>query len=314
VTARPNIDTKFQGRLAAAAEDMENLLDRLLSPDPAEGEVSRPRRLIESMRYAALGGGKRLRPFLVVETAALFGVPRERALMTGAAVECIHCYSLVHDDLPAMDNDALRRGRPTVHIAFDDATAILAGDGLLTFAFDILSRPATHPASSVRIALVSALAQASGLGGMVGGQMLDLAAEGRYDGGRSQPLAEAEIARLQSMKTGALLRFACIAGALLGEARPERFDALHRYGTALGQAFQIADDLLDVEGSTAALGKRAGKDAAAGKATLVATLGPAKAKARLSALVAEAEDALRPFAADADVLRTAAHFIAERRN
>jgi farnesyl diphosphate synthase len=314
VTARPNIDTKFLGRLAAAAEDMENLLDRLLGPNSAEGEASRPRRLIESMRYAALGGGKRLRPFLVVETAALFGVPRERALMTGAAVECIHCYSLVHDDLPAMDNDALRRGRPTVHIAFDDATAILAGDGLLTFAFDILSRPATHPASSVRIALVSALAQASGLGGMVGGQMLDLAAEGRYDGGRPQPLAEAEIARLQSMKTGALLRFACIAGALLGEAHPERFNALHRYGTALGQAFQIADDLLDIEGSTAALGKRTGKDAAAGKATLVATLGPAKAKARLSALVAEAEDALRPFAAAADVLRTAAHFIAERRS
>jgi farnesyl diphosphate synthase len=166
----------------------------------------------------------------------------------------------------------------------------------------------------VRIALVSALAQASGLGGMVGGQMLDLAAEGRYDGGRPQPLAEAEIARLQSMKTGALLRFACIAGALLGEAHPERFNALHRYGTALGQAFQIADDLLDIEGSTAALGKRTGKDAAAGKATLVATLGPAKAKARLSALVAEAEDALRPFAAAADVLRTAAHFIAERRS
>jgi farnesyl diphosphate synthase len=314
VTSRPKVDTKFIARLNAAAEDMENLLDRLLSPALEEGEVDRPQRLADSMRYAALGGGKRLRPFLVVETAQLFGVPRERALMAGAAVECVHCYSLVHDDLPAMDNDVLRRGRATVHVAFDYATAILAGDGLLTFAFDILSRTATHPDPSVRIELVSTLARAAGLGGMAGGQMLDLAAEGRYADGRPQPLAEKEIAGLQSMKTGALLRFSCLAGAMLGQASPQERDALHRYGSALGQAFQIADDLLDVEGSTATLGKLAGKDATAGKATLVAALGPQTARARLAALVTDAEKALEPFAEGAGVLRAAAHFIAERRS
>ena len=166
--------------LDAAAEDTEQLLGTLLAPQPADGEIARPQRLMEAMRYSALGGGKRLRPFLVVESAALFGVPRERALMAGAALECVHCYSLVHDDLPAMDNDDLRRGRPTLHHAFDDATAILAGDALLTFAFDILSRTETHPDPAIRIALVRELARSSGLGGMVGGQMLDLAAEGRF--------------------------------------------------------------------------------------------------------------------------------------
>jgi farnesyl diphosphate synthase len=314
VTARPKVDTKFIARLDAAAADMESLLDRLLSAKPETGEVDRPQRLIESMRYAALGGGKRLRPFLAVETAELFGVPRERALMAGAAVECVHCYSLVHDDLPAMDNDVLRRGRATVHMAFDYATAILAGDGLLTFAFDILSRTATHPDPSVRIELVSALARAAGLGGMAGGQMLDLAAEGRYADGQPLPLTEKEIARLQSMKTGALLRFSCLAGPILAQAGAGERDALHRFGSALGQAFQIADDLLDVEGTTATLGKHAGKDVTAGKATLVATLGPEEAKTRLASLVSEAEDALVPFAENAAVLRAAARFIAERRS
>jgi farnesyl diphosphate synthase len=314
VTARPKVDTKFIARLDAAAQDMENLLDRLLSAKPETGEIDRPQRLIESMRYAALGGGKRLRPFLALETAELFGVPRERALMAGAAVECVHCYSLVHDDLPAMDNDVLRRGRATVHMAFDYATAILAGDGLLTFAFDILSRTATHPDPSVRIELVSALARAAGLGGMAGGQMLDLAAEGRYADGRPLPLTEKEIDRLQSMKTGALLRFSCVAGPILAQAGAGERDALHRYGSALGQAFQIADDLLDVEGTTAALGKHAGKDVTAGKATLVAALGPDAARARLASLVSEAEDALAPFAENASALRAAARFIAERRS
>jgi farnesyl diphosphate synthase len=264
------------------------------------------------MRYASLGGGKRLRPFLVVEAAALFEVPRERALMVGAALECVHCYSLAHDDLPAMDNDALRRGQPTVHRAFDEATAILAGDALLTLAFDILARPQTHPSPAVRIDLVSALARASGLGGMAGGQMLDLAAEGRFADG---PLAldEQEVTTLQAMKTGALLRFACIAGALLGEAEPSQFAALERYGSALGRAFQIADDLLDLEGDVAMVGKSTGKDAAAGKATLVGILGPAQAKARLMALVREAEAALAPFGSAASLLKAAARFVAERR-
>jgi farnesyl diphosphate synthase len=210
-----------------------------------------------------------------------------------------------------MDNDALRRGQPTVHRAFDEATAILAGDGLLTYAFDILSRVETHPNGSVRVALVSLLARAAGLGGMVGGQMLDLAAEGRFADG---PLTidEGEVSTLQAMKTGALLRFACLAGAILAEAPPGQREALDRYGSALGRAFQIADDLLDVEGDAAMVGKSTGKDAAAGKATLVRVLGPASAKTRLQALVAEAEMALSPFGEDAAVLKAAAHFVAER--
>jgi farnesyl diphosphate synthase len=314
VTNRPKVDTIFLARLNAAADDIEILLDRLLSPLAEDGEAARPNRLVEAMRYASLGGGKRLRPFLVVETAGLFGVPRERALMVGAALECIHCYSLVHDDLPAMDNDTLRRGRPTVHTAYDEATAILAGDGLLTFAFDVLSRIETHPDPAIRIALVSALARAAGLGGMAGGQMLDLAAEGRFADGYPQPLTQEEIAKLQAMKTGALLRFACLAGAMLGQAAQKQREALHHYGSALGQAFQIADDLLDVEGSTASLGKSTGKDAAAGKATLVGMLGHENARARLKALVAEAEAALEPFADGVAMLRAAARYIAERRN
>jgi farnesyl diphosphate synthase len=314
VTDRLNADTLFHARLNAAAADTEAVLDRLLVAHASEGEVARPPRLLEAMRYASLGGGKRLRPFILIESSALFGVPRHRALMAGAALECVHCYSLVHDDLPAMDNDALRRGRPTVHAAYDDATAILVGDGLLTLAFDVLSRPETHPDPAVRIALTSALARAAGMGGMVGGQMLDLAAEGRFADGRPQPLAEAEITELQTMKTGALLRFACVAGAVLGSAKPSESRALDRYGSILGQAFQIADDLLDVEGSTAMLGKSAGKDAAAGKATLVGVLGVNNARARLEVLVAEAIAALKPFAGRAAALCSAARFIAERRN
>ena len=220
-----NATAQFQDRLNQVAKDAEILLDKLLGQAPAGDELARPARLLDAMRYASLGAGKRFRPFLVVESATLFGVPRQQALMAGAALECVHCYSLVHDDLPAMDNDELRRGQPTVHKAFDDATAILAGDGLLTFAFDILARPETHPNPAVRIDLVLALARASGLGGMVGGQMLDLAAEGRFDGGEPQRLAENEVATLQAMKTGALLKFACRAGGILGQA-----DAAQRDG------------------------------------------------------------------------------------
>ena len=306
-------EAEFRRRLDAVAADIEDLLDGLLGPQPQPEEHDRPQRLMDAMRYASLGGGKRLRPFLVVETAALFGVPRERALMVGAALECVHCYSLVHDDLPAMDDDALRRGRPTVHKAFDDATAVLAGDGLLTFAFDILSRRQAHPDSGVRIALVTALARAAGLGGMVGGQMLDLEAEGRFAGHGPAVLGEGEVQTLQAMKTGALLRFACVAGAILGEAEDAARAAIDRYGVALGQAFQIADDLLDVEGDPATVGKATGKDAAAHKATLVSVLGVAAAKARLRALTGEAEAALEPFGDNAAVLRAAARFVAERR-
>jgi farnesyl diphosphate synthase len=307
-----DVAQQFQERLNQVAKDTEVVLDRLLAAETVSDELARPARLLDAMRYAGLGAGKRFRPFLVVETANLFGVGRSQSLMAGAALECIHCYSLVHDDLPAMDNDDLRRGQPTVHKAYDDATAILAGDGLLTLAFDILARPETHPDASVRVALVTALARAAGLGGMVGGQMLDLAAEGRFDDGQPQRLAEREVATLQAMKTGALLKFACRAGGILGQANAAQRDALDRYGSAVGQAFQIADDLLDVEGDPALVGKQTGKDASAGKATVVGILGAAGAKARLRELVAQAETALSPFGTAAAVLVAAAKFVAER--
>jgi farnesyl diphosphate synthase len=304
--------TDFTTRLTAAATETETLLARLLGTEPLPGETARPERLLAAMRHAVLGGGKRLRPFLLVETGALFGAPRAGALLAGAALECLHGYSLVHDDLPAMDDDDLRRGRPTVHKAFDEATAILAGDALLTLAFDILARAEVHAEASVRIALVAELARASGLGGMAGGQMLDLAAEGRFAGKRA--LTEPEIATLQAMKTGALIRFACRAGAILGQAGSAERANIDRYGAAIGQAFQIADDLLDVEGDSATLGKATAKDAAAGKATLVAAIGIAGAHAQLDALIAQADAALAPFGAKAHILQDAARFIAQRRS
>jgi farnesyl diphosphate synthase len=307
-----NATAQFQDRLNQVAKDIDVLLDQLLAHDPASEEVVRPPRLLEAMRYASLGAGKRFRPFLVAESAALFGVARQHALMAGAALECVHCYSLVHDDLPSMDNDELRRGQPTVHKAFDDATAILAGDGLLTFAFDILARPETHPNAAVRADLVLSLARASGLGGMAGGQILDLAAEGRFADGRAQKLQQRDVATLQAMKTGALLKFACRAGGILGQANASQREALERYGSAVGQAFQIADDLLDVEGDPALVGKQTGKDAVAGKATMVGILGPEGAKARLRELVTQAEEAMAPFGNDAAVLVAGAKFVADR--
>jgi len=301
----------FNARLAETAAATEALLGRLLADAALPSEIARPARLLAAMRHAMLGGGKRLRPFLLAESAALFGAAREGALLAGCALECVHGYSLVHDDLPAMDDDDLRRGRPTVHKAFDDATAILAGDALLTLAFDVMARVEVHAEASVRAALVLELARAAGLGGMAGGQMLDLAAEGRF--GDKQTLGETEVKTLQAMKTGALIRFAARAGAILGQADAPGRAALDRYGAAVGQAFQIADDLLDVEGDAATLGKAAGKDAAAGKATLVSLLGVKGAHARLAALVAEAESALAPFGGKADILRAAARFTAERK-
>jgi farnesyl diphosphate synthase len=305
-------DQDLTARLAAVAAETEALLDRLLAAPPAEGEAARPARLLDAMRHACLGGGKRLRPFLVVETAGLLGAGREGALLAGAALECVHCYSLVHDDLPAMDDAPLRRGRPSVHIAYDEATAILAGDALLTLAFDILARPEVHPDASVRIGLVAALSRAAGAGGMAGGQMLDLAAEGRFGALGREP-SEQDIRTLQAMKTGALLRFACTAGAIFGRARPDQRRAIEQYASALGEAFQIADDLLDVEGDAASLGKSVGKDATAGKATFVGILGTDGARARLAALVAQADAALAPFGSNAAVLCAAARFVAERK-
>jgi farnesyl diphosphate synthase len=305
-------DARLADRLTAVARDSEGVLSELLADAPLAGETTRPKRVMDAMRHACLGGGKRLRPFLVVETAALFGVPAAQAHFTGAALEFVHCYSLIHDDLPAMDDDDLRRGRPTVHIAFDQATAILAGDALLTLAFDVLARPQTHGDAAVRVELVIALARASGIGGMVGGQMLDLAAEGRFGDGKPQRLTEDDIRRLQIMKTGALLRFACAAGAILGAADANARAALERYSHALGEAFQIADDLLDVEGDPALVGKATGKDADAGKATFVGALGVAGARKRLDTLVAEAEEALASFGERGEVLKAAARFVANR--
>jgi len=302
----------FPSLLQSVASDTETMLSELLAAAPVTGELDRPARLLEAMCYSSLSGGKRIRPLLVVASGNLFGVPRQRSLMAGAALELIHCYSLVHDDLPAMDNDDMRRGRPTTHKAFDEATAILAGDGLLTLAFDVATRPAVHPDAEVRVNLVGALARAAGLGGMVGGQLLDLAAEGRFADGKPRALDEATIGALQAMKTGALLQFACAAGAILGKASVVERDALDRYGTSVGKAFQISDDLLDVEGDSATLGKAAGKDAAAGKATLVGILGVETARARLKTLVSEAEAALAPFGERAQTLVETAKFIAER--
>ncbi len=302
----------FADRLTATATGTEALLERLLDGAALPGETARPGRLLDAMRHGALGGGKRLRPFLVVESAALFGVARAGALLAGCGLELLHCYSLVHDDLPAMDNDDLRRGHPTVHKKFDDATAILAGDALLTLAFEVMAREEVHADANVRIALVRELARASGIGGMAGGQMLDLAAEGRFD--QKRTLAENEIVTLQAMKTGALIRFACDAGAILGKADAPARQSIARYGAAIGQAFQIADDLLDVEGDSATLGKATAKDAAAGKATLVSIHGAAGARAMLAQLIAEADTALAPFGDRADILRATARFTADRRS
>ncbi|HUH83342.1 MAG TPA: farnesyl diphosphate synthase [Stellaceae bacterium] len=278
------------------------VLDKMIvMPDGLE------RRVFEAMRYAALAPGKRLRPFLVLASAKLFGVARNCALQVATAIEMVHAYSLVHDDLPAMDNSDLRRGRPTCHKAFDDATAVLAGDGLLTLAFEVLSHPDTHGDPAVRAELVMALAQAAGGHGMVGGQMIDLIAEHRPD------LDIGAITRLQRLKTGALIAFACEAGAILGKAQAELRLALRGYAHDLGLAFQIADDLLDVEGSAAATGKPVGQDAAAGKATFVSILGIARARAQAELLVAQAVAHLEPFAERADLLRQAARFVVDRR-
>ena len=299
----------FAAKLDQTADDTEAVLTKVLGDGVLPDEIARPKRLMDAMRYSSLGGGKRLRPFLVVESAAVFGVHREPALLVGAALECIHCYSLIHDDLPAMDNSDLRRGRPTLHKATDDATAILAGDALLTLAFDIVTRDEIHSDAHVRLLLTRALARCAGLGGMVGGQMLDLAGEGRF--GDKEPV---DVARVQQMKTGALLRYGVIAGALLGQATPKEYKALDDYGRALGEAFQIADDLLDVEADAATLGKPAGADAALNKTTFVTQLGVDGAKKRVADLIASADASLSIFGNKGDVLRAAARFVAERKS
>jgi farnesyl diphosphate synthase len=291
----------FPEALAQAASLTDSALDRLLVVPP-----DLEARVYEAMRYSALAPGKRLRPFLVLAGARLFGIARRCALQVAVAIEMVHAYSLVHDDLPAMDDSDLRRGRSTCHKEFDEATAVLAGDGLLTTAFEVLAHSDTHTDPAVRCELVAALAGAAGAAGMVGGQMIDLIAE-------RQALDIGAITRLQRMKTGALIAFACEAGAILAKAPSEPRIALRGYAHDLGLAFQIADDLLDVEGSAAETGKPVGADAAAGKATFVSILGVERARAQAELLIRQAVAHLDLFGGRAELLREAARFVISRR-
>lgn len=286
--------------LAKAARSIEVALSALLG-EPTGAEA----RLIEAMRYASLNGGKRMRGFLVLEVSALFGVPAAQAARVAASVEMLHAYSLVHDDLPAMDNDDLRRGQPSAHRAFDEATAILAGDALQTRAFEVLADAATHPDPEARCELVAALGAASGARGMAGGQMIDMLAEGRT-------LTLVEIARLQALKTGCLIQYSAEAGAILGRTGPSDRAKIAAYGRDLGAAFQIADDLLDASGNTVAIGKTAGKDAAAGKATVVSLLGLEYAAKQARALGEQAASHLNSFGPKAQRLRDLAGYVVAR--
>jgi len=282
------------------AKAVNGVLDDLLKL--SDGPESR---VVEAMRYTALSGGKRIRPFLVTASASLFNVDISSALRVAAAVEMIHCYSLIHDDLPAMDDDDLRRGKATCHIKFDEATAILAGDALLTKAFEVVADEQTHDSSTVRSDLVLALAKASGDSGMVGGQMLDLVAE---DHALNMP----EVTRLQRMKTGALIAVSCEAGAILGKASENAHHVLHAYAHDVGLAFQIADDLLDVEGDEEEVGKKTGKDAAAGKVTFVSLLGVERAREQAQLLAEQAASHLDIFDEKAKLLIDLAHFVVNR--
>jgi farnesyl diphosphate synthase len=290
--------------MAAAAAEIDQALDILL---PAAEGPEAP--LFAAMRYAVIGGGKRLRGFLVLEGARQFSVSRQAALRVAAAIEMVHAYSLVHDDLPAMDDDDLRRGKPTVHKAWDEATAILAGDALQSHAFTVLAEEDTHPDPAVRVELVRCLSKAAGPRGMCGGQMIDMLAE--QSGGQMDEMA---VGRLQTLKTGKLIEFSAEAGAVLGKAPAAQRHALLAYGRDLGAAFQIADDLLDATASAEEAGKATGKDAAAGKATLVSLLGLERARLQAERLVAQAKDHLDAFGERGDLLRMLADFTIERRS
>lgn len=296
--ARGGVD--LEQAMARVARDVDHAFDLLLAiPDDPR------RRLYEAMRYAAIGGGKRLRPLLVCASCDLYAVDAAAALRVATAIECIHVYSLVHDDLPAMDDDDMRRGKPTVHRAFDEAAAILAGDALLALAFEVLADPVTHADPFVRSELCLELARASGPAGMAGGQMMDLAAG-------DAPMDLATITRLQQLKTGALFGFCLEAGAIMGRVPPEGRTHLRGYARNIGLAFQIADDLIDVEGSAEAAGKAVGKDAAAGKATFVSHLGVDRAREQARLLVGQAIEHLSDHGAEADLLRGIAEYIIDR--
>lgn len=294
----------FDAALSFAAESVERTMDRLL-PSGTAGEA----RVFEAMRYSSLGGGKRLRAFFVLAGATLFKVSPLPALRTASAIEFVHAYSLIHDDLPAMDDDDLRRGKPSCHRQFDEATAILAGDALQALAFEVLAHEDTHGDPAVRAGLIAELAKAAGARGMVGGQMLDLLAEQE---GSDQSIGA--ITHLQRLKTGALISFSCTAGAVLGKASEQARAALSMYAHDLGLAFQIVDDLLDIEGSAAELGKTPGKDEAAGKATFVSILGVERARAQAGMLAKQAAAHLEPFGEAASLLRQATEFVVARRS
>ena len=286
--------------LDRVAADIDRYFDHLLAlPDDPR------RRLYEAMRHASIGGGKRIRPLLVCAACDLFHVDRLRAMRVALAIECIHVYSLIHDDLPCMDDDDLRRGRPTVHKAYDEATAVLAGDALHALAFETLADPETHPDPFVRVELVAELARASGPGGMAGGQMMDLVAE-------TETFDLPTVTRLQQLKTGALIGFCIEAGAIMGHIAPEGRTRLRGYARDVGLAFQIADDLLDVEGDSEATGKAVGKDGAAGKATFVSLLGAERARQQAQLLVDQAVTHLSGFGPEADLLRGIAYYVVER--
>jgi farnesyl diphosphate synthase len=299
---RTAANRRIAAALESCAREVEEALDGLL-PKPAGPHA----RVQEAMRYAIFAGGKRLRPFLTLQSAALFGVERMHALRAAAAIEALHTYSLVHDDLPAMDDDDLRRGQPTAHRQFDEATAILAGDALLTIAFEILAEPATHPDAGRRAALVCALARAGGSEGMIGGQMIDIDAPHRQLGAEG-------IIDLQRKKTGALFEFSCCAGAILGGADADQVEAMRAYARDFGLAFQICDDLIDVLGTAESAGKQVGKDAAAGKATLVSLWGVERARAEAQALAERAAGVLSPHGSEAELLRELPFFLLDRRN
>ena len=291
----------LQESMSEVTAAVNRTLDRLL-PKPEMAEAP----LFDAMRHGVLAGGKRLRPFLVVQSANLFNVDTARSRRVAAAVEFLHCYSLIHDDLPAMDNASLRRGQPTVHRQFDEATAILAGDGLISLAFEVLADPETHEDPRVRCELVRALAHAAGPQGMVGGQMLDLV-------GEKQAFDLGTISRLQRLKTGKLIAFACEAGAILGKAGEPQRKALAQYAYDLGLAFQVTDDILDVEADPQDTGKDTGQDAQAGKATFVSTMGKEEARRRAEMLVEQAIRHLKIFEGRADILRELAYYVLKRR-
>jgi farnesyl diphosphate synthase len=304
MAAEMGLEVASDSRLAVALRQIAQEIDRAFDlnlPVPKDARA----RLVEAMRYAAIGGGKRLRPLLLTATAELYGVERESAIRAGVAIEAIHVFSLIHDDLPCMDDDALRHGKPTLHVAYDEATAVLAGDALHAFAFELLSDPAMSGDPFVRAELVQTLALASGPNGMVGGQMMDIVAEGETFDLR-------EITRLQQLKTGALLAAAVEMGAILGRVPHEGRTHLRGYARDIGLAFQIADDLIDHEGDPDTVGKAVGKDAAAGKATFVSLLGPERAREQARALVEQAIEYLGTYGPEADLLREIALFIVER--